>query len=470
MKEIILKAKAGDKQALDELYRDTSEELSYYCRRLCGNKHDADDLVQETYLTAFQKLEQYRQDKSFKAWLHTIALHKFYNRIRAEKPQLFTEGIDDIYEDELKGPESYAENRELQDLLMHLIEEKLNEPQRMVVMMFYYDGMSVGDIAVVLDCPEGTVKTRLYHSRRILKQELIKRGFSTAGGLVLVSSALKIQTSGALTASAVSAASGEAVKETAKHIGRFTAKKIIASAAAVTVAGGAAIAVYRNSVAEKPDERSDTDKIIVTMSEHPEVGTAVPAPKTEPPTEPQTEPSAEKPAGISVPGGEPVSFTLTAEFYSISIPENYEPVFERTLEPDASELSKQNYEKYIRQLREDHILVYHVGENNSLFFMPDEFSGDSVMLTGIAYDDSFDISAYLEEKYGAVQIVSEKDIQIDSDDTGRRWDFTGGNDGDKFSGTAIAFEHIHDGLIVFIDHSGIRCQEYEDIISSLNLF
>ena len=98
---------------MDKLYKSTVNELLYYCVQLCGNQHDAEDLVQDTYLTAFQKLEQYKYDKNFKGWLHTIALHKFYNKIRDEKPQLFAdENTDIIPEDELLGPENISEKNE----------------------------------------------------------------------------------------------------------------------------------------------------------------------------------------------------------------------------------------------------------------------------------------------------------------------------------------------------------------------
>ena len=89
MHETIIKAQNGDRSAMTEIYNITCKELLYYCLKLCGNENDAEDLLQDTYLTVFEKLSQYRRNKNFKGWLHTIAFHKYYNKIRDEKPYLW---------------------------------------------------------------------------------------------------------------------------------------------------------------------------------------------------------------------------------------------------------------------------------------------------------------------------------------------------------------------------------------------
>ena len=197
MTKLIAKAKNGNRKAMEKIYELTGSELFCYCQQLCGNEHDAQDLFQDTYLTAFEKLDQYRRDENFKGWLHTIALHKHYNKLRAEKPQLRVDEPDETVaeEGELYAPESYAERAEIQRIITEIIAKNLSESQRLTVVLYYYDEMSVGDIAKELDCPEGTVKTRLYHSRKILKDELVKRGITLGGTTVLVSALLKAHAS-----------------------------------------------------------------------------------------------------------------------------------------------------------------------------------------------------------------------------------------------------------------------------------
>ena len=250
MTKLIAKAKNGNRKAMKKIYELTGSELFCYCQQLCGNEHDAQDLFQDTYLTAFEKLDQYRRDENFIGWLHTIALHKNYNNLRAVKPQLRVDEPDETVaeEGELYAPESYAERAEIQRIITEIIAKNLSESQRLTVVLYYYDEMSVGDIAKELDCPEGTVKTRLYHSRKILKDELVKRGITLGGTTVLVSALLKAHASAFTVSAATSTIMNNIIgKSTAsrslKSIFAYTKSKIIIGATAVTVAGGS-VGIY----------------------------------------------------------------------------------------------------------------------------------------------------------------------------------------------------------------------------------
>lgn len=192
MNELITKAKEGNREAADKLFRDNCDELYSYCVRLCCNEHDAKDLMQETFLTAFSKIEQYRYDESFRAWLHTIAVHKFYNRIRDDKKYNICElDYTGKCEDELYIPEEYAERNEFSDTVKGIINTNLSDSQRLTVMMYYYDELPVNMIAEKLDCSEGTVKSRLYYSRKILRSELLKKGITLGGTAAVLSSVLR---------------------------------------------------------------------------------------------------------------------------------------------------------------------------------------------------------------------------------------------------------------------------------------
>ena len=247
MTELIEKAKNGNRKAIEKIYKSTCDELFCYCCQLCGNEHDAEDLMQDTYLTVFEKIKQYRRDDNFKGWLHTIALHKFYNKLRVEKPQLRTYESEEPIEavEEIYSPETYAEKKELQKILTEIISESLSKTQRLTVTLYYYDEMSVQEISKELDCPEGTVKTRLYHSRKILKNELLKRGIVLGGSTVLVSAALKsysetFNASAAVINTTSSAISKGIASSARKSVIHYAKGKIIAGSAAIAVAGGAA--------------------------------------------------------------------------------------------------------------------------------------------------------------------------------------------------------------------------------------
>ena len=174
--KLVDKAKLGNVRAFEKLYRMTSKEIYWYCRRLYGNDLDSEDLLQEVYLTAWQKVEQYK-GINFKAWLRSIAHNTFLNQLKKHNEELLNEEVfENIKEDELLGPANIAEQKHIRTILLKAIESELTSIQRMTVMMFYYDEMSVGEIASVMECSEGTVKSRLYLARKKLRDKLEKSG------------------------------------------------------------------------------------------------------------------------------------------------------------------------------------------------------------------------------------------------------------------------------------------------------
>lgn len=174
--KLVDKAKSGNVRAFEKLYRMTSKEVYWYCRRLCENDFDSEDLLQNVYLTAWQKIEQYK-GINFKAWLRSIAHNTFLNQLKKHNEELLNEEVfENIKEDELLGPANIADQKYIRTILLKAIESELTSVQRMTVMMFYYDEMSVGEIASVMECAEGTVKSRLYLSRKKLRDKLEKSG------------------------------------------------------------------------------------------------------------------------------------------------------------------------------------------------------------------------------------------------------------------------------------------------------
>lgn len=174
--KLVDKAKLGNVRAFEKLYRMTSKEIYWYCRRLCENDLDSEDLLQEVYLTAWQKIEQYK-GINFKAWLRSIAHNTFLNQLKKHNEEFLNEEVfEKIKEDELLGPANIAEQKHIRSILLKAIESELTSVQRMTVMLFYYDEMSVREIASVMECSEGTVKSRLYLARKKLRDKLEKSG------------------------------------------------------------------------------------------------------------------------------------------------------------------------------------------------------------------------------------------------------------------------------------------------------
>ena len=485
MKEIIKNAQCGDNHAKEQLYKLTADELSYFCSRLCGNRENAEDLVQETYLTAFEKLDQYRRDESLKGWLHTIALHKYYNNLRKEKPHLFADmEIDEAVEDELYGPENHAEFREIQNILMQAINQQLNEPQRITVLLYYYDNMSVTEISRQLDCPEGTVKTRLYHSRKILRDELIKKGISLTGSTVLISAALRSQavgfTASAATAAAVTGAlSKKAASNTLKSVLTYAKGKIIAGACVVAVAGGAAVynAVKNDEPKENPAAQTSQTETVTAPRK---LVTAVPGTKA-PTTAAETEPPTERPTGISQPGGPLVEYEIVTSRIKISVPDNYTASHSMgfsTPEGMNNSISDRN----TQNLREKHQYLGSLTHSSSLLFTPDDFSGDVIKIKAQKGDDAKTNSRdFAESQFENINITDYQEFMIPVDNTNspespaeKQADkvyFSGQEDGYDYTGTVVHFQHYveEEYFVIFMDFSGIRQQEYQSVIDSIIL-
>ena len=189
--EYLADARRGDRDAFRAIHAQTARELGWYCRRLTGNPQDAEDLMQETYLTAWQKLGQFGTG-SFPAWLRTIARNTWLNRIRHEKPELSAGEIpEEIPEDELLSPAHLAEQKLVGELIVQVMEEALSPEHRMTVLLFYYDEKTIPEIAAEMGCSAGTVKSRLHYARRKLRERLEERGIMLASGVPLLGRALQ---------------------------------------------------------------------------------------------------------------------------------------------------------------------------------------------------------------------------------------------------------------------------------------
>ena len=160
--------------------------------RLTGNRTDAEDLVQETYLRAYRSYESFTEGTNLRAWLFRILTNTHINRYRAKSRRPDESELDDI-EDlylyrRLHDATRYGQSAEEQ--LMELFSEAevvaavegLPEAYRMAVLLADVEGFSYKEIAEILDIPVGTVMSRLHRGRKALQKELYD--FAEARGLV----------------------------------------------------------------------------------------------------------------------------------------------------------------------------------------------------------------------------------------------------------------------------------------------
>ncbi len=309
MNELIKAAINGDQTAVTQLYNETYNNVYQTIKAIIGTDEDTVlDLVQDTYIRAFKYIGQLDQPENFRAWAKRIGANTAKNYLKKKKPVLFSqlskEEEDEPQEFQFQDdrsehmPEVVMDQKETTRLIGDIL-GTLSEDQRLALTMFYFDEMSVKEIAEELECSENTVKSRLNYGRKKVEtkvRDLEKKGTKLYGlaplpfFLLLLRSmeakaavapsaevlhAVQASVAGTVTGGGTSVGAGAtagsgsaaghsaasvATKSTAKTVAKTATKKTaqtvakagikgistkaVAGAAAVAIAGGAGAAAY----------------------------------------------------------------------------------------------------------------------------------------------------------------------------------------------------------------------------------
>ena len=170
--KLVSKAKSGNQNAFTKLYELTKNEVWFTCLSLAKNEENAKDIMQDTYITAFLKINSIDDNGKFSSWIKRIAVNKSKDFLKSRVDcQLNEEVIMDLIEtDEIVLPEEYITKDEKRKTILQLMEDTLSSAQYQTVFMHYFDNMTVSEIAEVFDCPEGTVMSRLSLARTKMKK------------------------------------------------------------------------------------------------------------------------------------------------------------------------------------------------------------------------------------------------------------------------------------------------------------
>ena len=184
VKYIIKSAQQGDMQAFEILVTIYEKKAYAVARSLAGNDTDAQDVVQDIFLKLFQNLKSFHWDSSFNTWFYRLMRNAAIDFIRKRKrkettsldapiPALENENPQEI-EDRSPTPEDFLTKRELSDLVAKSM-QSLPEEQRMILVMRDMMDSSYEEIAEKLQCPLGTVKSRIYRARAALKESILSQ-------------------------------------------------------------------------------------------------------------------------------------------------------------------------------------------------------------------------------------------------------------------------------------------------------
>jgi RNA polymerase sigma-70 factor (ECF subfamily) len=175
---LVQRSRRGDLEAYDELVRRYQERIYATVYHMTSNHEDANDLAQESFIKAFQALKSFKGGSSFYTWLYRIAVNKTINFLKQRKNRI-NMSLNDLdfnaeHDPDLvalisdKTPRREADLTELQEKLNAAL-LKLSEPHRLVVVLHDVQGLSHDEIAKIMGCNIGTVRSRLFYARQQLQ-------------------------------------------------------------------------------------------------------------------------------------------------------------------------------------------------------------------------------------------------------------------------------------------------------------
>ena len=168
LEKIVTRCQDGDRAAFEELFEIYQPRLKYYVRRLDGTGTNADDILQDIWLTVLKKIHKIKKAPAFPVWLYRIARNKVYSRFRRKDRFITLPKEDEI---PVSGTdEPYFDPDDAEKLNRAL--KKLNPYHREALTLCFIEQMSYQSIADVVDCSIGTVKSRIYYAKQSLRQEM----------------------------------------------------------------------------------------------------------------------------------------------------------------------------------------------------------------------------------------------------------------------------------------------------------
>jgi RNA polymerase sigma-70 factor (ECF subfamily) len=179
---IVRRVQQGNVAEFDELIRKYRERVYAVIYNMTSNREDAADLTQDTFIKAFQSIHRFQGQASFFTWLYRIGVNSTLTHLRKNRLRSFF-SFDKLDEEERTSAEVIAALTDTtgadRETFVHELQQKLNEAMqklsikhRTVITLFEIDGLSHQEIAEVMECSVGTVRSRLHYAKQLLQAEL----------------------------------------------------------------------------------------------------------------------------------------------------------------------------------------------------------------------------------------------------------------------------------------------------------
>ncbi len=278
MRNLVLQVEQGNQEAFTKLYEETSKTVYFICLSFLNNEEDAKDIMQDVYITAYNYLPQLNEKEKFQAWINQIAVNKCkrflmkHTAIPMDDEDLSNIKLED---NENFLPEEYITKKEKRKIVMNIMRERLSDIQYETVILYYFNGLTIDEIADIMECPPGTVKYRLSVARGKIKEGVLEYEKTTDDKLYsfatvpFLASLLAAEASGLevphLAQQIINTLSQTSTVGVAAKTGLATLKvKIAVGVAAVALVGGAiaALVIHNNNKDEEKDNKDTVESQI----------------------------------------------------------------------------------------------------------------------------------------------------------------------------------------------------------------
>lgn len=192
--ELIRKWKEGDEDAFSAMYERYRQTAMRTAWLLCHNLADSEDIVQEAFVQCYFHIQELKDESRFRPWMLKCLVRTGWKLMKKQKKEMPEEQmelhlereryLESTFSGKTSGePLEEAIAREFSGELTKAV-RRLSEKHRLVIVLYYYDELSVHEIAKITGCLEGTVKSRLHFARRQLKKMLSDAGEEETGRII----------------------------------------------------------------------------------------------------------------------------------------------------------------------------------------------------------------------------------------------------------------------------------------------